>query len=92
MDAPSPDALFSTMHIFDVTTCDSGKKEVAAPLVKLNGLSRVKESIHQTRLRSLQEKPHARWGESVELLLNGKNICESKAVYGGESATAIIDG
>lgn len=31
-------------------------------------------------------------GESVDLLLNGKRICNSVAVYGGAAATTIVDG
>jgi hypothetical protein len=93
IEGVNTDTIHTSLHVLDISTCSLDKVDLAAP----NGKTRYNATSQPVEITKagyiLTRRGHMHdGGESVNLLLNGKVICESTAIYGGSSASTIIDG
>lgn len=92
VEAAPKDALDATMNIFDITMCSSGNSlEAPHGQMKWSVSSKKVQIVKDGTILYRRGHMHD-GGDSVTFNLNGKQICESTAIYGGESATMVIDG
>jgi hypothetical protein len=93
IEGVNPDTIHTSLHVFDVLTCNPNTVNLAAP----HGKSKYTAKSQVVQIQKdgfiLTSRGHMHdGGESVNLLLNGKIICKSIAIYGGNSTTTTIDG
>jgi hypothetical protein len=93
IETPPKKALDTTMSIFDIDMCSTGNKSIEAPHGHTKWSAKSKKVQMTKNGYILFRRGHMHdGGDAVEFLLNGKQICNSKAIYGGEATTTTIDG
>jgi hypothetical protein len=93
MEVQPADAMHVTMQVFDITTCNANIKDAEAPAGKTKWALTSKKAQFTKPGYILYRRGHMHdGGESVEILVNGKQVCDSKASYGGAGSTTKVDG
>jgi Stress up-regulated Nod 19 len=95
IESPGAGSIHASLNIFDTTTCDSSaSSQGMAPTHGRTKWSNKSKKVQITKDGYiLTRRGHMHdGGENVQLLLNGKDICKSTAIYGGSAATTVIDG
>jgi len=93
LETQPSDVMHVSMQVFDVTTCNANLKDASAPPGKTKWAIQSKKAQFTKPGYIFYRRGHMHdGGERVEILVNGKQICDSRATYGGAGASSMVDG
>jgi hypothetical protein len=93
MEIQPADAMHVSLQVFDITTCNPNLNDASAPAGKTKWALTSKKAQFTEPGYIFYRRGHMHdGGERVEILINGKQVCDSKATYGGDGTTTKIDG
>jgi hypothetical protein len=93
MEIQPADARHISMQVFDITTCNANLKDARAPAGETKWSLTSKKAQFTKPGYIFHRRAHMHdGGKNVEIFVNGKQICDSKATYGGDGTTTKVDG
>ena len=93
MEIQPADSRHVSMQVFDISSCNPNLKDSSTPEGKTKWFLTSKKAQFTKPGYIFYRRGHMHdGGDSVEILVNGKQICNSKATYGGDGTTTKVDG